>query len=271
MANVRLFDGCFATAAMTGAGAMTGDCRSRRPVSAKPTKGMKLYQRRRITTFHRALNHIEENPLTQPLALATSLIAELTATSTALDGYGGSQDHGFGTVRGAVAVRRLLREELYSTLRELAQAAVTMEDHPGLAGEMRLGRNNSSYASLLARARGFHAALVPSKSAFVALGFDATIDADLLTQIHALEEAAERKNSGRAAHIGSTAGLEALCKRGLHILQKLDVIFSKAYKNDPVKLATWKAARRVERSSRSTASAPVPVIPPAPEPEPSGS
>lgn len=223
---------------------------------------MKLYQRRRKTAIERSLDFVGENPLTPPLAAATALIAELTAVSTSLDNLAGSQDHGFGTVRGAVTLRRILRRELYSTLKELAQAARTIDDHPELAGEMRLGRNNNSFEALIARARAFHTALMPTKDAFVALGFAATIDVDLQAQITALAEATERKNAGRAGHIGGTAGLEVLCASGLRILQKLDAILSKAYKNDPGLYAGWKAARHVERTLPSTPSDGAPANPP---------
>jgi hypothetical protein len=79
--------------------------------------------------------------------------------------------------------------------------------------------------------------------------------------ITAFEAASQRKNNGRAGHVGGSAGIAAHCKTGVTIVRKLDAIFSKVFKTDPVKFAAWKAARRVERN---------PVSTPA-EPEPGGS
>jgi hypothetical protein len=131
--------------------------------------------------------------------------------------------------------------------------------HPGLAAEMRLNRATSSYAALVTRARAFHSALVPVKADFVAYGFAETVDADLLAMITAIEAAAGRKNDGKAIHIGGTAGLAAICKAGVAIVRKLDAILSNIYQPDPVKLAGWKAARRVERGPRPAEEEPAPA------------
>ena len=88
-------------------------------------------------------------------------------------------------------------------------------------------------------------------------GAPATVDADLQALIDALANAAERKNDGKATHIGGGAGIAALCKSGVATLRKLDAILSRIYRPDPVKYASWKAARRMERAS-SPAETPAP-------------
>ena len=87
-------------------------------------------------------------------------------------------------------------------------------------------------------------------------GAPATVDADLQALIDALANAAERKNDGKATHIGGGAGIAALCKSGVATLRKLDAILSRIYRPDPVKYASWKAARRTERASSSPAETP---------------
>lgn len=233
---------------------------------------MTIILRHRNAAFHRSLDFIEEEGLPIGAPAADAAKTELTTTTAAFDALAASQDHGFGTVNGAVRVRHVLRKELLSTLKDLALAARTMEDHPGLSGEIKVGRASDSYEALLTRARAIHTALVPVKDSFVALGYPATVDADLLEQITALEEATARKNSGRAGHIGGTAGLAVLSKKGLRALQKLDAIYSKAYKNDPVKLAAWKAARRIAAVSSAEKSSEAPATtPPATPAAPAGS
>jgi hypothetical protein len=227
---------------------------------------MKATQRKRIVSFHRILDLVEEDPLEPPIPAATALVTELTTTTTALDTLVASQDLALGTVRGATLDRRKLKSELLEFLKDLAQTARVFSPgtHPGLAAEMRMTGAGKSYAVLLGRARGFHTALVPVKADFIAYGSPATVDADLLALITKFEDATERKNDGRATHIGGAAGLDALCKAGVLTVQKLDAIFSKVYKTDAVKLAAWKAARRVERPAAPAEEEPAPA--PAPTP-----
>ena len=227
---------------------------------------MKATQRKRIDSCHRILDLIEENPLETPIAAATALVTELTTTTTALDNLVATQDLAFGTAHGAVLDRKAVKKELVSFLKGLGETARALDSatHPGLAAEMRLGRAAYSYVALIARARASHTALVPAKQAFVDYGSPATVDADLLALITALEAATSRKNDGRAGHIGSSAGLVALCKKAVVIVRKLDAIFSKVYAADPVKLAAWKAARRVQRNPAPAAQEPAPAPAPAP-------
>lgn len=219
------------------------------------------YQRRITAAASRALGILEENALVPANATATDLIGDLTTVSTALDTVAAAQDLGFGTVHGSVVERRILKDRLHDMLVDLAETARVLDpiEHPSVGGEMRLGRATNSYATLLARARAFHAALVPAKAAFVAYGSPVTIDADLLAAITALEDATDRKNNGRASHIGGTANLAMRCRDAIKLLQKLDAIVSKVWKNDVGLLAAWKAARHVESAPRSASAGGEPV------------
>jgi hypothetical protein len=219
----------------------------------------------RQASFGRILDFTEKNPLETPIAAAATLITELTTTKTAIDTLATAQDLAFGTVHGAVVDRKQLKKDLVSFLVGLGETARALDPvaHPGLAAEMRLGRATNSYAALLSRARAMHIALVAAKAAFVAYGATATVDADLLALINALEAATQRKNNGKAIHIGGRAGIAALCKVGVVIVRKLDAILSRVYKTDPVKLAAWKAARRVQRNPVPAQEPAAPAQPPA--------
>jgi hypothetical protein len=218
-------------------------------------------QRNRGASFHRVLDFVAEYPPTPAIPAATLLITELTTTTTAFDTLAAEQDLAFGTVHGATVDRKQLKADLVSFLKRLGETARVLDPatHPGLAAEMRLGRAKSSYTALITRARAFHSALVPVKAAFVAYGFAETVDADLQALITAMEGATGRKNDGKAIHIGGTAGLAALCKSGVATVRKLDAILSNVYKDNAVKFAGWKAARRVERAPRH-------AVEPAPAP-----
>ena len=221
---------------------------------------MKDTQRKRGASFHRVLDVIAEYPPTPAIPAATLLVTELNTTTTAFDTLAAEQDLAFGTVHGATVDRKQLKRDLVSFLKRLGETARVLDPvaHPGLAAEMRLGRATSSYGALVTRARAFHSALVPVKADFVGYGFAETVDADLLAMITAVDAATGRKNDGKAIHIGGTAGLVALCKTGVAIVRKLDAILSNVYKDDAVKYAAWKAARRVEREPRHAVEEPAP-------------
>ena len=214
------------------------------------------YQRHIAAAVTRSLGIIDENPLDPANPTATALITELTAKSDAIDAVAATQDLGYGTVNGSIDERRILKARLVEMLGDLAETARVLDpiEHPGVGGEMRMRGATNSYAALATRARAFHTALVPEKDTFVGYGSPATIDVDLMAAITALEAAGERKNGGRADHVGGTAGLAILCKAALKLLQKVDVIVSKAWKDNPGLLAAWKAARRVERAPRRSGS-----------------
>lgn len=228
--------------------------------SAKPTRPMKDYERRTTACFHRVLDCIAENALVPPVALATTLATELTATTSVIDQYAARQDLAFGNARGAVLDRRICRDMLLSTMEDLSAVAKVLQSpaHPDLGSAMRMEGATSSYMALRNRAQAFHTALVAAKTEFTAYGFAETIDADLLAKITAFEAAGSRKNVHRNSHIGDTAGLRALCAAGRVTVRKLDALYRRAFKNDPVKLAAWKAARRIERAPVSSTSSTTP-------------
>jgi hypothetical protein len=225
------------------------------PTERKPT--LTNYENRRQSSFHRSLDHLAENALTPPVTKVTTLTADLTTTATTIDTLAAEQSIAFGTVHGAVVDRKRLKEDLIDFLKGLGDIARTLDpaEHPGIAAEMRLGNARDSYSALLARARGVHTVLVDAKAAFVEYGAPASVDTDLQALIDALAAASERKNEGKATHIGGGAGIAALCKSGVATLRKLDAILSRIYKDDPVKLASWKAARRMERAPKTVTPA----------------
>lgn len=214
------------------------------------------YQRRIAAAVTRALGILDKNPIVPAIPTATALITELTSKSDLIDSIAGTQDLGYGTVNGSVEERRILKVRLLEMLGDLAETARVLDpvEHPGVGGEMRLTGATASYAALAARARAFYSALVPEKDTFVGYGSPATIDIDLMAAITALEAAGERKDAGRADHIGGTAGLAIHCKAALRLLQKIDAIVSKVWKTNPAVLAAWKAARHVERAPRAAAT-----------------
>jgi hydrogenase maturation factor len=70
---------------------------------------------------------------------------------------------------------------------------------------------------------------------------------DLEADIEALEEAITRQIESRGSHVESTAAIEDATERGISALRELDPIMRNTFADDPVKLAAWLSASRVER------------------------
>ena len=101
---------------------------------------------------------------------------------------------------------------------------------------------------MLGAARGFLTAIGPVKAAFVERGMPADFDEQLADKVAAFEVATSRKHDGRQGQKGGTVMLELETRRGMTATKELDqIITNRLKRTDPVLLAVWKAARRLEQ------------------------
>lgn len=119
------------------------------------------------------------------------------------------------------------------------------------AGFRRLFRipDSNSDQSLIASAREFVEEAGKHSADFARLGIPATLASDLENDIAALEDALNTKLGAHAATIGATAGIDDEIERGMAAETVLDAIMKNVYRSNPVKLAQWKSARHVRRTS----------------------
>jgi hypothetical protein len=120
----------------------------------------------------------------------------------------------------------------------------------------RLPRSRS-YATISAAASAFAEAAEPQKAKFIERGLAATFVEDLEAIPAQLDTASGDRVGGRLDYTGGTAGLEALAKAGLKLVQQLRPMIRLKVANDPSKLGAWNLAARVE-SSRDAAAAATP-------------
>ena len=194
--------------------------------------------------------------------------AEATAVSNAItetEAMAENQATGTGTASGAVDQRLVLVDDLLDDMRSLSKAAKVLDKsiHPEVAirrkGTPIMAAGISSFQDLMTRANVFHATLEPIEAEFIALGASATVAADLQAKITAVLGMWNLKLSGVDLQIGGTAGIAAVVRAALKRVRKLDAILCQIHRTNPVALAQWKAARRVERASQAAPAPEAPV------------
>ncbi len=212
---------------------------------------MNDYTRRELAKMRRSKQHILDNPITPAIPVLTTEAAGLTASITEIEGLAQSQADGFGTVSGAVEQRLAAVDNLLSLMRSLSKASKVLdqETHPDVAAKMRMG-DAKSFEELLVQANLFHSTLQPIEAEFIALGASATVAADLQALITAVEAVGNLKLTGLDTQIGGTTGLILAVRKGLKHVRRLDAIMCQVYRGNPVMLARWKAACRVERAPK---------------------
>jgi hypothetical protein len=206
------------------------------------------YLRREIAKMRRVSQFADDNPLNPANAAATTEVTAINTTLSAIDIVATAQESGKGTASGAVNHRLVLVKLLLDLMRSLAKAAKVLdpEAHPDVAAKMRMS-GIKNFEELMARARLFHNTLQPIEAEFIALGASATVAADLLARITAVQGSWDLKLTGLDTQIGGTRGLKFEVREGLKHVRKLDAILCQVYRENPVLLEQWKAACRAER------------------------
>ena len=202
----------------------------------------------------------EDHPQEPENPAAAAEYAAIAAGVSQLDDLGESQEVGKGTFSGAIDQRHILVDNLLSLMRSLSKAAKTLDKtvYPDVATKMQMG-GIANLQQLMQRASVFHSTLTPIVAQFTAMGASATVGADLQAMITAVQTAINLKSTGRDMRLGGTTGLGVVARATMKRVRKLDAILSQVYRTNPILLAQWKAARRVQRA---------PVTEPAPEESP---
>jgi hypothetical protein len=233
---------------------------------------MKQQENRCLATFDGVVLFGENHTITPEIPRVTALYAQVGTVADQMHAFAASQDDGKTTVFAGVDLREELTRELKELLKPINQVALSLDktEHPTISAKFRMPRSGR-YEDIISRARAFVAALGDAavKSIFSDRGLAATIDTAITAKANVLAAAVDVKNEGAQLRMGSTAALKEVTKEGMKALRELDGILSQKYRNDPMLLAAWKGARRVERTRKKEASAPAPaaaLAAPAPPP-----
>ncbi len=173
----------------------------------------------------------------------------LNSVITNMQGGVSSQVLGRGEYLGGTSGRRLLAKELRAAVKEISGTASVLDPdlYPGAAEQFAMPLSKS-YEALLGAARGFMTAIGPIKAAFVERGLPADFDEQLAEKIAPFEAATDRKHDGRQEQKAGTVTLQLETRRGMAATKELDqIITNRLKRTDPVLLAVWKAAKRLEQ------------------------
>jgi hypothetical protein len=178
---------------------------------------------------------------------SADLLAQIrTAEAEATAGAAG-QESGGGAMRAGTRSKAELFDELYEDLRAINRTAKAIAvDEPGLEQKFRMPRS-PSYPLTLATARAFLADATPLSAKFIEYEMPADFLADLAADIAAFDEAEDDQDAGLTSRVGATRSVAEAIMAGMGALRRLDPLMRNKYRNDPVKLAEWFTASRVER------------------------
>ena len=155
-------------------------------------------------------------------------------------------------------------------MREIAETAKALDRTgaiPGVALQFRMPR--MVMQELRNRAEAFKTAAAEYEDDFVAYNSAETFVADITAAIAAFDAVTGRRYTAMGKQMGATAGLTATARAGITAVRALNAIMIKRYRNDPAKLAEWKAAQRIAKWPSQTV--PVTELPPSGGGNPPGS
>jgi hypothetical protein len=181
---------------------------------------------------------------------AADLLGQIRAAEAdATSGATGQESHG-GSMRAGTRTKADLYDELYEDLRAINRTAKAIAaDVPGLDEKFRMPRS-PSYAQVLATARAFLADAAPLAPSFIEYELPASFLTDLASDIAAFEAAEDDQSTGLTNRVGATRSVAQAIMEGIAALGKLDPLMRNKYRNQPVKLAEWFSASRIERAPR---------------------
>lgn len=195
----------------------------------------------------------------------------VAAAVAAIDGHLTSRVVARAEARKVKAGTRAAVVEAMKTIAATGRRAVRRE--AGI-GAFRMPRNWSNKA-LIDAARALAGEARKREAEFVRLGLPPTFISDFDTLVNVLEQAVVTRLNSAHLRRRDQAGIASALNQGFDDIGELDVVVPNALRDDPVRLAQWQRARRIDGRSSSTTSpvvaAPPVVVPPpvAAPPEPS--
>ncbi|HEX8475090.1 MAG TPA: hypothetical protein VF666_13755 [Pyrinomonadaceae bacterium] len=153
------------------------------------------------------------------------------------------------------------RTALRAQLIALSDTAATIAlDHPEVKGSFQWSRASVSDQTLLATARSFAANAVALKARFIEYDMPADFLEKLNASISNFEQHMNRQTASAGERVATSAALEDRLKRGEQEMERLDTSVRNKYINNPVQLASWESARRLEHARRSSKTAGMPTV-----------
>ena len=171
-----------------------------------------------------------------------------------------------GSARDRAATRTALVRDHMAPIARVAR--LELSSTPAIA-QFTMPKTRLSTEKLAAAAHGMARAAVPYTDVFIA----AALPDDFVAQLTAATDAMLAFNKQRATHAnrrtGMTSGLGAKLRDARTIVHAVDAIVRSVLTDDPILLATWESASRVQQG-RTSGAVPAPA-PPGASPAPAAS
>lgn len=213
---------------------------------------MNDYIRRHYDAAKRSKQFGDDHPLVPANAVATAAYTALGTSITTIEALDGGRLNGTSTFRGAVAERRLLRDNLRSMVSDLSRISKTLDKttYPDIAAHLKMGKLKT-YAAVVALATNAVTVVTPIKEVFIARGAATTVIEDIQALIDDLVTVTGRRYTGLGSQIGKNVDLLVAVRAAMEQVRILDGILSIVLKPTPGLLAEWKAAKRIPRGPQT--------------------
>lgn len=213
-------------------------------------------QSRRLTSLGRILVfgnlHPGDFPAGTKAAELLGIIQAAEADATAGSTHQASSG---GAARAGTQTKAELFDGLYEDLRAINRTAKALATEvPGLEEKFRMPRSANNI-NLITAARAFLVDATPLAARFVEYEIPADFLTDLAADIAAFEAAEDDQGAGLTNRVGATRSVAEAILAGNAASRKLDPLMRNKYRYDPVKLAEWFTASRVEREARRKVAA----------------
>lgn len=212
---------------------------------------MNTRQARTLEAFQRALSFTTTLPDKLGIAKVTivPLRTELAAVVGRLQAHGAAQDFGRRhRAAGGDRVEMLLttiRRTLMQPVADLAPQLLSSST-AGLGKALTMPPRRLGPTGLIAAATAMADGAEPHLQLFVDKG---GLEPDFVQRLRdaaqQLAAAVEARANERGRVAGATAGVRADVRRGRHVIEMLDTVISAELADDPVRLRTWKTAKRI--------------------------
>lgn len=177
----------------------------------------------------------------------TAKVEELKTELETMGDWREEQISSDGGARQNYDIAEEANESLKELMRDVADLAVTMgDDIEGIEEKFRFTRTGGKRARI-ARARAFATDAAEHRAMFVDRGLESNFIDELNARADALEQALENAVSKTADRVGAVESKMQSHKKQKKIIEQLDPIIRKLYRNNPAKLAAWKFASKIQR------------------------
>ncbi len=213
---------------------------------------MNSTQRRRRDRLARACAYHTANAADFPEgSKGAKAAAEMAAAIADADGHDTARESSASALQQATVGKNDARGAILAYLRAISDTARTIAaEHAEFRGMFQFSGASVSDRALLTTARDFAAAGLPHKSLFVEYDMKPDFLEEFTSLMDAFEQQMDIQISVKGGRVSANASLEGALGRGEAALERFDTAVNNKYRGNEAKLAAWKSARHLERSSR---------------------